>query len=95
MLKHGKEYLASLEESYPGITRDIERFEGLVLPPCPRCRSTNTASVQVGVVGRTMCLGAATTKFKLVPNCPKPGEYFCHDCSLWFNPPNPAGGSAS
>ena len=95
MSNHGKEYSASLEESYPGITRDIARFEALVLPPCPRCGSTKTASVQVGVVGRTICLAAATTKFKLVGNCPKPAEYFCHDCSLWFNPPKPAAGSVS
>jgi hypothetical protein len=47
--------------------------------------SDNTASVQVGVIGRTITMAAATSKFKLVANGPKPGTYFCQACRGFFD----------
>lgn len=55
------------------------------LPPCPDCGSEDTASVQIGVIQRTMNIAAATTKFKLIPNGPKPGPYFCNACDRFFS----------
>lgn len=76
----------SLEERYPGITEQIERFENAVLPPCPHCGSEDTASVQVGIIGRTMNIAAFTKKFSLVPNMSdKKGEYRCRKCGKFFD----------
>ena len=76
----------SLEERYPGITEQIRRFENAELPPCPHCGSSDTASVQVGIIGRTININAATRKFKLVPNMPdKRGDYFCNKCGKYFD----------
>ena len=48
---------------------------------CARCGSTKTAGVHCGIVGRTINLAAATTKFKLIANGPRPGQYFCNACN--------------
>lgn len=87
MLNFGNRDLDELEERYPGIGKTIERFEAAELPDCTRCGSGNSADVQVGVIGRTIALSAATTKFKLVANGPKPGTYFCNDCGEFFGDP--------
>ncbi len=79
------EELLSLEEAYPGIRRDVMVFENADLPNCSKCGSSDTADVQIGVVGRTMLLCSATTKFKLIPNGPRPGRYFCNSCKTFFN----------
>lgn len=84
MLKVSKETLEDLEEKYPGITEQIMRFENAQLPACPNCKSTDTADVQVGIIGRTINIAAATTKFTLIPNGPKPGPYFCKNCKTYF-----------
>lgn len=85
MLRLSKEELDRLEMTYPGIVETIFHFEEARLPSCPRCRSENTADVTCGVIGRTIDIVAATTKIKLIPNPPKPGEYFCNDCETFFN----------
>lgn len=84
MLKVEEKALQVMEAQHPGIREQIHRFEQAVLPACPRCGSHDTADVQVGVVGRTICIAAATTKFKLIPNGPRPGSYFCNACSAFF-----------
>ena len=57
------------------------------VPPCTRCGSGATASVQVGVIGITIRLAATCSKFKLIPNGPKPGEWFCQSCGKFFDVP--------
>ena len=61
------------------------RFMRLDVPSCPLCSSGNTASVQVGVIGITIRLAATCPKFKLIPNGPKPGHWFCNSCQLFFD----------
>ena len=85
MLKRDKETLDDMEKSYPGILEQILCFEEAKLPICPRCGSENTANVQVGIIGRTIHISSATTKFKLIPHGPKPGGYFCNICNEFFN----------
>jgi len=85
MLKVDKQTLDHMESDYPGIRKTILYFENAKLPACPNCRSKNTADVQVGIIGRTISIAGATTKFKLIPNGPKPGDYFCHACNKFFN----------
>src|SRR5215216_3356056 len=76
----------NLEDNYPDITEQIRRFAEAELPSCPHCGSEDTASVQVGMVGRAVTIAAATTKVKLVPNAKdKLGIYFCNACKKYFN----------
>ncbi len=84
MLKIDKETLDHMEKNYPGIGEAVLRFEQAALPACSHCGSENTADVQCGTIGRTISIAAATTKFKLIPNGPKPGGYFCNACSEFF-----------
>ena len=58
--------------------------EDACLPACPKCVSADTAAVQVGVVGRTISIVAATTKVKLVPN-KRFGRCFCNECKEFFD----------
>ena len=67
--------------------RLIRRFTEMEVPCCTRCGSEDTASVQVGVIGLTIRLAATCRKFKLIPNSPKPGGWFCHDCGSFFDTP--------
>lgn len=85
MLKIDKETLDHMEMQHPRITETIRHFEDAKLPACSLCGSTDTASVGCGVIGRTIYLASATTKFKLIPNGPRPGEYFCNTCEKYFN----------
>jgi hypothetical protein len=85
MLRFSEDKMLKLESDYPGIREEILRFENAVLPICSFCGSTNTANVQVGINGRTIAITAATTKFKLFPNGPKKGSYFCNDCTKYFS----------
>ena len=62
-----------------------ERFTQMEVPPCTQCGSHDTASVQVGVIGITIRLAATCRKFKLIPNGPKPGNWFCHSCQKFFS----------
>lgn len=52
------------------------RFTEMEVPRCTFCGGTDTASVQVGVIGLTIRLVATCRKFTLIPNGPKPGEWF-------------------
>ena len=61
------------------------RFMQMEVPPCTRCGASNTASVQVGVIGLTIRLAATCSKFKLLPNGPKPGKWFCNSCQRFFD----------
>jgi hypothetical protein len=63
------------------------RFMQMEVPPCTRCGTSNTASVQVGVVGITIRLAATCSKFKLIANGPKPGDWFCNSCNRFFDVP--------
>lgn len=83
MLTLGSEDLDRLESQHPGIAESIRRFEAADLPPCPKCKSSETASVQVGIVGRSIAIASATTKFHLRPNG-RPGNYFCSSCGQYF-----------
>ena len=85
MLKINKETLDHIEKQYPGIGKTILYFEKATLPVCSRCGSEDTADVQCGIIGRTINIAAATTKFKLIANGPKPGKYFCNACNECFN----------
>ena len=85
MLKVTPERLEKLDADYPGLRDYVLELEAAVLPGCSLCGSDNTAQVNVGVIGRTIALAAATSRFKLVPNRPKPGAYFCHDCRSFFD----------
>jgi len=84
MLNVGEATIAFKERQYPGITEQIWRFESAVLPPCPNCGDEDTADVQVGVIGRTINISMATTKFRLIPNGPKPGKFYCNQCKDFF-----------
>ncbi len=85
MIKFDQTTLERLEERYPGFIKQLHSFESVNLPACKSCRAQDTASVQVGIIGRTINLAAATTKFKLIPNGPKPGPYFCNQCKAFFD----------
>ena len=86
MIKVSENTIKHMESQHPGITKQIWRFELQDIPPCPVCGSTDTASVQVGVIGRTIYLAAATTKFHLLPNGNNKGIYFCNVCKKQFGP---------
>lgn len=86
MLKIDKERLDHMEKQYPGIVEQILFREEATLPVCSRYGSENTAKVACGIIGRTIYIAAATTKFKLIPNGPKPGAYyFCNTCNEFFD----------
>ena len=85
MLKIDAESMQKMEIQHRGIARDIQQYEDAVLPVCRHCSSPDTANVQTGMVGRNIYISTATTKFKLVANLPKPGEYFCNSCERFFS----------
>lgn len=85
MLKVNEELLQEMESHYQGILDTIRSIETAELPSCPHCKSSHTAEVEVGVTGRTTYIAAATTKIKLIPRRPKPGNYFCNKCEKYFN----------
>jgi hypothetical protein len=77
--------LDRLEEKYPGIGETIRYFEEATYPACSPCHSEDTASVQCGIIGRTINIAAATTRFKLIANGPAPGRYYCNVCKQFFS----------
>ena len=86
VLKVDHQTLDKMESQHNGIVESILQFESAQLPSCPHCRLEDTASVQVGIIGRTMYIAAATTKIKLVPNGKdRLGEYFCNSCKKYFD----------
>ena len=88
MLTANSESLEKMEVLYPGIKGQIEHFENAELPSCKLCGSADTASTQVGVIGRSIHIAGATTKFHLRPN-DKPGNYFCNKCRKYFDDKKP------
>ena len=86
MLTVSEESIMKMDASYPGIAEQVYRFEAMEFPPCEKCGSYDTASIQVGLVGRTMYLAMATTKFKFLPNYNEHGIYFCNSCKVQFGP---------
>ena len=84
MIRKTEDEMKQLESQYPGITEQIWRFENMDLPACPECGSADTASVQVGGIGRTINIGAATTRFHLMLNRNDKGIYFCNVCRKQF-----------
>jgi hypothetical protein len=87
MLTIKPEKIARLEKTYPGIARTLDYFETMTIPRCPKCRSVDTALVQVGIVGRSVNLACATTKFHLLANGGGEPMYFCNKCRKYFGPP--------
>lgn len=85
MIRKTEDELKQLEGQYPGITEQIWRFEQADLPACVVCGSEDTASVQVGVMGRTINIGAATTKIHLLLNANGVGVFYCNNCKSQFN----------
>ena len=86
MIKITEDQIRKMEEDRPGITEQIWRFENMDLPACPVCGSSDTASVQVGIIGRTIAIGSATTKVHLMGNVNDRGIHFCNVCRKQFGP---------
>jgi len=74
-----------MESQHTGMIEQIMRFENAELPNCAHCGSADTADVQVGIIGRTIYIASATTKFQLIPNGHLPGRYFCNHCRKFFD----------
>lgn len=87
MLKINDARMAELEQTYPGIGESIRRFEASELPNCPHCNSRDTATVICGIVGRTINIAAASTKVKVIPNGPAPGNLYCNSCNSFADAP--------
>jgi hypothetical protein len=86
MLKVDQKTLDEMEQQHEGIVKTIMLFESAELPACSHCSSSDTADVQVGVIGRTIYLATATSKVKLVPNVSdRKGRYFCNNCEKFFD----------
>ena len=85
MEEKDKSRLEKLERDYPGITSSIMHFDEAELPLCARCGSDETASVQIGIIGRTIAIAGMTKKFHLIANGPRPGTYYCRKCKKYFN----------
>jgi hypothetical protein len=85
MLKVDQAHLQALEQRYPNLMGTIRALEGDPLPACAHCQSEDTAIVHVDVRDRLIALASATSKIKLIPNGPKPGEYFCNACQKYFD----------
>ncbi len=83
MLRISQEDLDDWESKYEGTIRQVYYYENACLPSCANCKSSDTAKVAAGLVGQTIRIAAATTKFKLVPNH-RLGKYFCNVCGEYF-----------
>ncbi|MCJ7797413.1 MAG: hypothetical protein MUQ56_11735 [Thermoleophilia bacterium] len=92
MLKVSEQWLHDVEQRYPGIRGTIDYYEALNLPPCPGCGSVDTAAVSAGLVGRSIHVGASTTKMRLLPNG-IPEDYYCNACERYFGGPDPGDGA--
>lgn len=85
MARRQEKDMDKAEERYPGITEQIRSYRNAELPARPRCQSEDTARVSCGIIGRSIVIAGATTKIRLIPNPPKPGEYFCNECQKYFD----------
>jgi hypothetical protein len=88
MVKINDEWIRQAEIAYPGFRKTLNKYEAMRLPACPLCQSTNTATVSMGIVGRSISLAAATTKVKLITNPPVSGHFYCNDCEQFFDDPS-------
>lgn len=84
MLTVPESFLDSLEQKYPGIKDQVLSVDAADLPPCDSCGSSDTATVQCGLVGRSINVGGCTSKLKLIPNGPGPGLLWCNGCESFF-----------
>jgi hypothetical protein len=85
MIKVDDDSLKNMEEQYRGIKKQIFDYDKEKLPACRFCKSSDTAQVQFGIIGRTMNIAAATTKFKLAVKSKKTKRYYCNSCSKYFS----------
>ncbi len=85
MLMTSEEGLDLMEERDPGIKKRILEIEAKALPACVHSGADDTASVGIGIVGRSMRIAGATTKYHLIAGGPKPGAFFCNSCREYFN----------
>jgi hypothetical protein len=85
MLKLNKQAMEQIEDQFPGVTKQIMRFENATVPICSHCGSEATAEVNVGMTGRAMAIASGTSKFTIVPSGPKPGAYWCRACFQFFD----------
>ena len=74
--------MATFSEVYEKL---LKRYNALDVPQCIYCESTDTASVECGVIRLTMSLSATCRKFKLIGNGPKPANWYCNSCKKLFN----------
>ena len=74
--------MATLEQVYAKI---LKQYNEMDVPQCVHCASTDTASVECGVIRLTMALSANCRKFKLIGNGPKPAKWYCNNCEAFFN----------
>jgi len=84
MITIDEETIAKAELQYPGFRESLLRFDAKIIPPCPSCKSEDTASVTVGVVGRSIAFAVATSKLKLVPNRRGKEDLYCNNCNTFF-----------
>jgi hypothetical protein len=85
-LRVDESWIQDVETKYPGFREQLADAESSDIPLCPVCGSANTARVAGGLIGRTIRLAAATTKFKLVPN-DRPADFYCNACDQFFDVP--------
>ena len=67
--------------------RILKQYTEMDVPRCTHCGATDTASVQVGLIGLTIRLAATCRKFKLLANGPNPRDRFCHACKRLLDDP--------
>ena len=84
MIKISEDRFSVYEQSYPGITEQILRYERGVLPACVFCSSTDTAVVLRGIIGRTIHLASATSKVKLSIKIGN-RHFYCNTCQQLFD----------
>ena len=85
MQKVNDTWIRHAEAAHPGFGALVGRYEGLPLPDCPTCGSSEVATVVAGLVQQTVHLAAATTRVKLVPNG-RSGQSYCWSCQRQFEP---------
>lgn len=85
MLRVSLDAFKEYDAHYQGFIRQVIKWENAILPSCTKCGSYDTADVNVGIVSRTIHLAGATTKFKLIPNGPRPGRFYCNTCEAFFS----------
>ena len=84
VIKVKPEILASMEALHPGIALSVRYYEAAKLPSCPHCGAADAAIVTAGLVGRSIHLALATNKIKLLPNGPRPGNFYCNACGMFL-----------